>query len=296
MAFLCIDIGGTNTLIGAGNGGFEAVAEYRTERFLEELPQKVDQALENTHLSVEDIQQVAVAAAGPIDREEKLFYPPNVSNKRELEEVDLGEALKEFGEIKIINDCASAVLGEYNYGDHGSENIVYVTISSGIGAGAVLGGTLIEGADGNFAEVGHMKLREELECGCGGKGHWEAYCSGENLPRMAENLFNANYSDAREIFDRYDEGERKASEIIQKMNTMNAEGIANIATMYNPDRIVIGGAVALNHPEIVVDNLEAKVDGLTVNKTPDIGLCSLGEKAVLHGLRAVCNGDYSKEN
>ncbi len=292
MAFLCVDIGGTNTILGAGNGEFETIAKCRTEEFLKDVPGRVEEALDDTHIEVDDIQKTAVAAAGPIDREEMLFYPPNVSDDRGLGEIDLGEALKDFGEITIINDCTSAVLGEYHYGDHELENIVYVTISSGVGAGAILNGHLVEGADGNFAEVGHMKIEDDLKCSCGGRGHWEAYCSGENMPKMAEQIFGYEYSDAREIFDRYDEGSEEASKVIGKMQKINAVGMANIATMYNPEKIVVGGAVALNHPETVVKPLEDQVEELTVNETPEIGLCTLDDEAVIHGLRAVCNGKH----
>lgn len=294
MGFLCIDIGGTNTIVGAGNGDFETVAKYSTSEFIKDVSGKVNQALKDTHLHEDDIEQTAVAAAGPIDREKKVFYPPNISDEIGMEEIDLGKALKDFGEITIINDCTSAVLGEYHYGEHDSENLIYVTISSGIGAGAILDGRLVQGANGNFAEVGHMQIENSLECGCGGKGHWEAYSSGENLPRMAETLFDQDYDDAREIFDRYEKGDLEASKVLKKMQEVNKRAVANIVTMYNPDKIVFGGAVALNHPEKVVSPLEEDIEELTVNKVPDIGLCSLDEEAVIHGLRAVCNGKHDR--
>lgn len=294
MAFLCIDIGGTNTIVGAGNGEFETVAKYSTSEFIQNLRNLVKEALEPSHLTEEDIEHVAVAVAGPIDRGQMLFYPPNISEEIGLEKVRLGKELQGLGEITIINDCTSAVLGEYHYGGHDAENLIYITISSGIGAGVILDGNLIEGTNGNFAEVGHMQLGEDLECGCGGKGHWEAYSSGENLPRMAEELFDLQYSDARQIFDEYTEGSLEAEKVIEKMKDANIKGVSNITTLYNPEKVLLGGAVALNHPEIVVDPLEGEVEEKSVNEAPEIGICSLGEKSVIHGLRAVCNGKYSK--
>lgn len=294
MAFLCIDIGGTNTILGAGNGDFETVAKYKTSDFIKDVSGKVNQALEDTHLNKKDIEQTAVAAAGPIDREKMVFYPPNISEEIGMGKINLGKALDDFGDIMIINDCTSAVLGEYHYGDHDSENLIYVTISSGIGAGAVLNGNLIQGANGNFAEVGHMQIENSLECGCGGKGHWEAYSSGENLPRMAKTLFDLEYKNAREIFDKSKKEDLEASKVIKKMQEVNKRAVANITTMYNPDKIVFGGAVALNHPEKVIGNLEDEIEDLTVNEVPEISICSLDEKAVIHGLRAVCNGEYKE--
>ncbi|WP_414837790.1 ROK family protein [Candidatus Nanosalina sp. VS9-1] len=293
MAFLCIDIGGTNTIVGVGNGDFESVAKYSTGEFVENVREMIDEALKPSHIQQEDIEQVAVAAAGPIDREKMVFYPPNVSDKQGLEKINLEKALAGLGEITIINDCTSAVLGEYHYGGHKTDNLVYVTISSGIGAGAIIQGQLIEGKDGNFAEVGHMEISTELECGCGGQGHWEAYASGENLPKMADQLFDLKYDNAVEIFEQYNRGDSQAQKVISQMQEANIQGLSNVATLYDPDKIVLGGAVALNHPETVVEPLEERVEERSVNSTPEVDLCSLGEKSVIHGLRAVCNGKHS---
>ncbi|MFB6242308.1 MAG: ROK family protein [Candidatus Nanosalina sp.] len=292
MAFLCIDIGGTNTLFGVGNGDFQVVEKMRTERFLDDIDAALDEAMMDLEYGREDIEQVAIAAAGPIDREEKVFYPPNFFPDAGLEKVELGELFEDVEDVKIVNDCTSAVIGEFYYGEHDVENLVYVTISSGIGAGVILNGNVIEAADGNFGEVGHMKLGEELECGCGAKGHWEAYCSGRNLPEMAEKLFNAEFEDAKKIFEAYESFEAKAEKTIAEMHEMNAAGIANISNMFNPEKIVLGGAVPLNHPKVVVKPLKDQLEEHSVNRIPEIELCDLGERSVLQGLRAVCNGKY----
>ncbi len=295
MAFLCVDIGGTNTLFGVGNGDFQVVEKMRSERFLSDIDAALDQAIEDLDYTQEDIEDVAVAAAGPIDREEKIFYPPNISEESGMDEIDLGELLDFTGKLQIVNDCAAAALGEYHYGDHDVENLVYVTISSGIGAGVIINGELVEGTDGNFGEVGHMKIGEQLECGCGGIGHWEAYCSGENMPQMAEKLFNADFKNSREIFDEYNNKNSKAEKTIAKMHEINGHGLGNIADLYNPEKIVLGGALPLNHPELMLDPLEEQVEENSVNIRPEITLCDLREKAVLHGLRAVCNEKYTSD-
>jgi len=76
------------------------------------------------------------------------------------------------------------------------------------------------------------------------------------------------------------------------MKKYNARGFANIVALFNPEKIVVGGAVALNHPEEVVEPLEKQVEDRAVNKTPEIQLCALGDQSVLHGLRAVCSSKY----
>jgi glucokinase len=287
MAFLCVDVGGTNTLIGVGNGDFEVVEKISSSEFLANIEGCLENILEESQ--VKEIKKVAVAAAGPMDREKGVFYPPNI----DMDEVDLRTPLSKLGNLMIINDCTSAVLGEKYYGGHDIKDLVYVTISSGIGAGIVVDGELIEGWNGNFGEIGHMKITDEpVKCGCGYEGHWEAFCSGNNLPEMAERLTGQPFEDAREVFEKAKDDGHEAAEAIQKMKKYNARGFANIVALFNPEKIVVGGAVALNHAGEVVDPLEKQVGDRAVNKTPEIELCALGDRSVLHGLRAVCNGKY----
>jgi len=278
MAFLCIDIGGTNTLFGIGEENFGKVKEMNTERFLSDVSGMVESVIEDSE--AEDIQEIAVAAAGPVDREKGVFYPPNI----DTEEVQIVEPLERFAETNIVNDCSAAVLGEYYYGES-AEELLYVTISSGIGAAYVSEGELVEGWNGNFAEVGHITVGEELECGCGGRGHWEAYCSGENLTEMAEKLFDLDVERPQDIFNRESE---KANKAEQKFKEKNKTGIADLINLYNPEKIVFGGAVAINHFDDVKEPVDEGLGDEIINEVPEMTLCGLGEIAVLHGLRSIC--------
>lgn len=285
MTFLCIDIGGTNTLIGVGDEEFDIIEEVDSQEFLDDIGASIEKVASDR---IDDIEQVAIAAAGPIDREEGFFYPPNIG----VNQVQIKKPLKAFGSVEIVNDCSAAVIGEYHYGDHDVENLVYITISSGIGSGAILNGDLVEGKEGNFGEVGHMTIGNlGLECGCGEKDHWEAYSSGNNLPRLAEELTGEKFEDAVELFESYSEGGEAAEKTIGKMQEINALAVSNITDLYDPGKIVFGGAVALNHPETVVNPIEEMIEGRTVNTPPEIDVCDLGNEAVLHGLRAACNGE-----
>ncbi len=278
MAFLCIDIGGTNTLFGIGEENFGKVKEMNTERFLSDVSGMVESVIEDSE--AEDIQEIAVAAAGPVDREKGVFYPPNI----DTEEVQIVESLERFAETNIVNDCSAAVLGEYYHGES-AEELLYVTISSGIGAAYASEGELVEGWSGNFAEVGHITVGEELECGCGGRGHWEAYCSGENLTEMAEKLFDLDVERPQDIFNRDSE---KANKAEQKFKEMNKTGIADLINLYNPEKIVFGGAVAINHFDDVKEAVDEGLGDEIINEVPEMTLCGLGEIAVLHGLRSIC--------
>ncbi len=288
MAFLCIDIGGTNTLIGLGNGDFEEKKRIKSREFLSDIEACIQNVIEEAGYLKEDIEEAAVAAAGPMDREQGVFYPPNLSEDSELDEVQLREPIEKFGDLQIINDCTAAVKGEYEYGES-AENMVYITISSGIGLGAIFNGDIIEGAGGNFGEIGHMKVNGDLECGCGRKGHWEAYSSGNRLPVMAEELFDLEYGGAIDLFQAYNSGDSDAAKVIQKMQEVNAEAFANVISLYNPEKIVFGGPVALNHAEIIINEIRDEIERKTVNEMPDIVPAELEDQSVLYGLRAHCS-------
>ncbi|MFB6265810.1 MAG: ROK family protein, partial [Candidatus Nanohaloarchaea archaeon] len=238
--------------------------------------------------SVDEVGRVTVAAAGPVDRGKGVFYPPNLP----FDEVQIVKPLQRFSrDVTVINDANAGVLGEYCYGDADAENLVYLTISSGIGAGVVMDGDLIEGWKGNVGEVGHTQIVENgVECGCGGTGHWEAYCSGEKIPDFVEHVTGREYSDAREVFRDYESGDDDLEEVFERLREYNARGIANIVNLYNPSAVRVGGGVALNHPDVVFGDLEEKVRKESVNAVPDIEPASLREEAVIHGLKAVANG------
>lgn len=290
MVFVCIDIGGTNTLLGIGNGEFEIKRKIKSKEFLLNIEEKIQKLLYEIDRKPDEINKVLVAVAGPMDREKGEFYPPNFYEDIGLDKIQIKDPLEKFGKINIINDCTSAVIGEYEYGNHNTDNLVYVTISSGIGAGVILNGKLLEAADGNFGEIGHMKLGYDgLECGCGGKGHWEAYSSGNNMPKMAKELYNADFDDSLEIFEEYQKHNYKAEKTIAKMHEMNLKGVINLTNLFNPEKIILGGAVALNHPRKVIEPLNRKIDEEAINREPKIESCSLEQESVIHGLRAIGN-------
>lgn len=291
MAFLCVDVGGTNTLIGFGNDEFKVVEKVRSRKFLSDIEGTLrDDIVSKTDHSIEDVDKVAVAVAGPIDRNKGVFYPPNID---EMEKIQIVEPMEKFGEVIIVNDCTSAVAGEYYYGENGAENMVYITISSGIGAGVIVDGEVIEGFNGNVGEVGHMIVDSKgVECGCGGTDHWEAYCSGNNMPKIAEEIFDFEFESCRDIFDKYDEGDREAKIVMKKVKELNKVGFKNIIDLYNPEVIWLGGAVALNHYDTIVADVLDEVETEIVNEMPEFDTCSLGDEAVIHGLRAVCNGKF----
>lgn len=131
-----------------------------------------------------------------------------------------------------------------------------------------------------------------MKCGCGGCDHWEAYSAGNRMPLMAEQLFNRNYKDSREIFEKQERGDRTAEKVIEKMQEMQHPRIRKPGQPLQPEVIWVGDAVALNHFEKVVEQPLNDTEGL-MNRKPEVEKNSLGEEAVAHGLKAACKESSS---
>ena len=215
--------------------------------------------------------------------------------------------------VRLENDCNTAVLGEVEFGV-GEEtankeelHIVYVTISTGLGAGVWSGGRVLLGKDGNAAEIGHILVREGgLRCGCGNYGCAEAYCSGRGIVRNARSrLVQAGMPAdshllqlAREggldgfaalaeitpplVFAAAEEGDEIARAVIADVIYAGGVALAAIANAYDPAVITLGGSIAINHPELCAPMAEEMHRHLNV-VPPEVRITPLGTQAVEYG-------------
>ncbi|MCE4613904.1 MAG: ROK family protein, partial [Desulfurococcales archaeon] len=185
---LLVDIGATNTRLAIGweeekQPVLSDVVQMRTPSSGEALVNLiVEYAKEKKNFSI-----ASIASIGPLDlRKGWILETPN----KEIGPYPIVEALQDKlgAPVILLNDCQAAVWGEYVYGNYkGIQNMVYITLSSGVGAGAIVDGHLLIGKSGNAHEVGHfiVNFNGKVRCGCGGLGHWEAYVGGKNIPRNA---------------------------------------------------------------------------------------------------------------
>ncbi|ERH05420.1 MAG: transcriptional regulator/sugar kinase [Halonotius sp. J07HN4] len=198
-------------------------------------------------------------------------------------------------DVYLHNDTTAAVIGERFHAERNPDDMVYLTISSGIGAGVCVDGSVIAGWDGNAGEAGHMTLDPQgfMTCGCGHDGHWEAYCSGNNIPRYAERLhaedpietalsFDNPDLTAADIFDLAGE-DRFADHVIEQLAHWNAMGVANIIHAYAPLVVSVGGAVVLNNPELVLEPIRDRLDEMVMMNVPELKLTNLGDNVVVKG-------------
>ena len=198
-------------------------------------------------------------------------------------------------DVYLHNDTIAGVIGERFHAERNPDDMVYVTISSGIGAGICVDGEVIAGWDGNAGEVGHMTVDPQgfMTCGCGHDGHWEAYCSGNNIPRYAERLhaedpietalrFGDPDFSAANIFALAGE-DAFADHVVEQLGHWNAMGIANIIHAYAPLVVSVGGAVALNNPERVLGPIRDRLEAMVMTNIPELKLTDLGDEVVVKG-------------
>jgi glucokinase len=186
----------------------------------------------------------------------------------------------------------------------GLDNFAYITISTGIGCGAIVNGTLLLGKDGNAHEVGHIVIDFEgrLTCGCGKRGHWEAYCSGSNIPNfigmklkgMPEKavkdslLFRRIGGDlsslaASDLFAAAKETDSISLKLVEEIGVLNAIGFANVINAYDPSLITVGGTVTLKNKKMILHPITKNVKDYVINRIPKIMITPLGDDVGLYG-------------
>ncbi len=310
-----VDIGATNlrVVVADDSGTFLSHISERTVRegpgtaLTAQVARLIKTALQNAGISEDAIKGIGIGSIGPLDlREGAIINTPNLP----FDYVPLAKPLREkFGKpVNLLNDCTAAVVGERFFGaGKGLDNLVYITISTGIGGGAYVDGNLLIGKDGNAAEIGHMVIDPEgrLICGCGRPGHWEAYCSGSGIPKLTRleikkrNLTTSQTLvlqlaggrleniTAKMVFDAAREGDSFAIDIIRMVGRYNAIGIANVINVYDPSLITIGGSVALKNKDLIFPYIHKFVDNFAVNRIPEIRPTPLGGDVVLYGAIAI---------
>ncbi|PSP92808.1 glucokinase [Halobacteriales archaeon QS_4_62_28] len=308
-AYAGVDIGATNVRAVVGDESAREMGSHSrgtprgpngiavTEAILDTLRA----ACENADVSPSSVVAAGIGSIGPLDLAEGVVEnPANLPDT--INRIPLTGPvanLIESNRVYLHNDTTAGVIGERYFSDRNPDDMVYLTISSGVGAGVAVDGNIISGWDGNAGEVGHMTLDPAglLTCGCGYDGHWEAYCSGNNIPNYALQLHSEDPIEtslpvesgdfgAADVFDHAREGDDFAEYVIDQVGHLNAIGVANIAHAYAPLVIYVGGAVALNNPDAVLEPIRKEIEEMVMANVPDVKLTTLGDDIVVMGALA----------
>lgn len=264
-ATIGLDIGGTKIAAGLVSAQGTILAETRCDTPAQD-PDRIahDAATLIAELAGgtdHEVVGVGVACAGFVNRTgSHVLFAPNLAWRDEPLKQRL-EALVRYP-VTIENDANAAAWGEFRFGAaREADDMVLLTIGTGVGGGIVNDSKLLRGAYGVGGELGHMRVVPGgIRCGCGNRGCWEQYASGNALLREARELVSsgtphgAALADAcggdptnlrgRDITEVAQGGDPAAVELIADLGTWIGEGAASVAAILDPELIVIGGGVA----------------------------------------------------
>ncbi|WP_164958028.1 ROK family protein [Clostridium estertheticum] len=230
----------------------------------------IDKVMLNKNTSKEDIKAIGIGAPGPLDaRKGIIVEPANLPFKN----FDLVTPIVDKFNIPVYldNDASVAAIGEFMFGAaKGTENMIYITVSTGIGGGAILNGQVYRGRTTNALEIGHTTVEpfSSARCNCGNLGCLEALASGTAIAKRAKDAASSNINTslkgyeiitAYEVFKEAENGDKVAISIRDNALRYLGIGVTNIINTFDPDIVVIGGGVS-KAGEIIFDKVKEVVN------------------------------------
>jgi glucokinase len=275
---LGVDLGGTNVRAAVVDRDTGEIVSSHKEPLRDRTPERVVDAVGHAIAQAAGAAQVAPATTGAIGvgvagqvlgRSGVVLNAPNLGWR----DIALGGMLEaRLGvPVRVENDLSVAAWGEKRFGAaKGIEDVVLVFVGSGVGSGLILGGRLHHGAQGVAGEFGHVKVRpirpetKVRRCGCGELSCLEAYTSGMNVAtRVREELQAGAATRIRDLVggdlvrvsasvvdDAYGAGDAYAAGLWLEVGELLGTAIANLVTILNPARMILGGGVILGCPKL----------------------------------------------
>jgi glucokinase len=288
VALLGIDIGGTKTAVCVGTAEGQIFASRRMpslsgdylEDYFRELSDLCTLILSAADLdSNNPLTAVGVSAPGPLDcTRGVLLAPPNNPGWTEVPVVERLAPLFD-APLFLNNDANACALAELYYGEHNrARNLIYLTASTGMGAGLIVNGRLLQGVTDHGGEVGHQVLDPSgPPCPCGKSGCWEVYVGGKSVAdrvraeildkgietRIVEEAGGSPYQiDHRAIAAAARAGDEYALRQWDVFTERLAQGVGNLIQVFNPEVIVLG-TMAVNEGDFLMDPLREKLPRYT---------------------------------
>ncbi|MBQ9871585.1 MAG: ROK family glucokinase [Eubacterium sp.] len=298
-----VDIGGTTVKIGLFSAEGELLDKWeittRTDDggayILSDIADSVKAKMAERSIDKADVIGVGMGVPGPVKEDGTVIKCVNlgwgVFNAAE----ELSGLLDM--KVKVGNDANMAALGEmWQGGGKGHENIVMVTLGTGVGGGIILGGKMLAGTNGAGGEIGHMTMdiNETDVCNCGKRGCLEQYASATGIVRLANKALNdtdrpsklreVQYISAKEIFDAAKSGDELASEQVEALGKKLGLAAAQISCVVDPEVFVIGGGVS-RAGQIILDVTEKyfKQYAFHACRSTRFELAVLGNDAGMYG-------------
>ncbi len=301
---ISVDIGGTQ--IRAALYRRDSLNALRVEKIktLAEQPgvfQRLEGLVASIWPSDEKVDAIGLASPGPLDPHTgTIIATPNIKEWRNF---PLGETLSEkFGvPVFMDNDANLACMGEWKYGaGQGHHNVLFLTISTGIGGGVIVHDRLLQGFHGLAAELGHVTiLPDGPMCGCGKRGHIEALASGPAIVQYireqvkagrTSSLANLKNLTTRDVVEAARNGDLLALETMQRAGKYLGIAVANYLAIFDPSIVIFGGGVSQSGP-VLFDAFHASLNETvfdpTYLKNLAFARAALGDDAGLLGALAL---------
>mgnify|MGYP002570257432 FL=1 len=301
--YIGIDVGGTSVKEGLfdEDGNLLAKASVPTPPIVDAagfaaVTEAIDQVVAKAQIPRAFVAGIGLAVPCPIPASGDAKVKANIA----INLPELRVAIQEHcpdAVVKYENDANAAAMGEAWLGSaKGVQNVVMVTIGTGVGGGVIVNGDVVSGVVGAGGEIGHMCLNpaEERTCGCGGHGHLEQYSSATGVVRCMKKLLDENPDipctlrgidfAAKDVFDAARSGDALAAREVDEMTDTLGMALASIAATTDPEMFMIGGGVA-RAGEVLFDPLREhyKTYAFKSCRETPIVAATLGNDAGIYG-------------
>lgn len=295
-----IDIGGTSTGVGAvdESGHIQAHAEFPThakagfEAAVEHMARAARQVVATANWSFDEVAVIGVGCTGPVDRVDGTIHNPYTlpcwENKNIVASLHAATGKK----VRLENDANAALLGEHWTGaGRGIDNIVMLTLGTGVGGGVLVNGRLYRGFDGVHPELGHIPVDPDgPECYCGQNGCLEVLASGTAITQAA---ISKGFADSRQVFLEAAKGNHDAEEILGRVGHAIGRVVGILMHTFLPELVVLGGGVMSQKNELLLRSIKENLKhaALVPRNSVQIARAELGTRAGVVGAASlVFNG------
>ena len=306
--YIGIDLGGTNIKAGVVTENFEIAAKAATktlcprpaEDICADMAKVSIEAAEKAGISIDDVEWIGIGTPGIADN---INGTIPYSNNLDFHDVPVRKYIQQKinKPVYVANDANAAAYGEFVAGAaKGAKDAVCITLGTGVGAGIIVDGKILTGANLAGAEIGHMVIEVDgPQCTCGRKGCFEVFSSATGLIRMTKEAMAETPDSvmhkmaeedgkvsARLAFNAMRAGDSAAKAVVDKYIKYLAAGITNTINIFQPDVLCIGGGVCNEGDPLMVpmrELVKKEVYTRMLNKNTRIEIASLGNDAGIIG-------------
>lgn len=300
-----VDIGGTTVKIGFFETTGKLVDTWeiptRTENdgelILPDIAESIKENNEKNSITTDDIEGIGMGVPGPVKDDGTVLKCVNlgwgVFNVEKALSVICGGV-----KVKAGNDANVAALGEmWQGGGKGYEDVVMITLGTGVGGGIIRGGKIVAGTNGAAGEIGHIPMVDDESecCGCGKKGCLEQYASANGLVNVAEKYIaahrtveteldlNAGFT-AKDVCDAAKAGDKAGLAAVEESMRLLGKAMASVSCVIDPQVFVVGGGLS-KAGNIIIDTASKyyKEYAFHASRETEIKLATLGNAAGMYG-------------